>query len=78
MFFLFLFAVLVFLEIDECACGYSGCLHQCTDLDPATDSTNRRFVCSCNVGYDLLNDFNCIGWLKFEIQFYKLIVFFSG
>ena len=44
-------ATLYFLipDIDECAMNNGGCQYSCTN-------TFGSFMCSCNVGYDLLED----------------------
>ena len=44
---------ILFLDIDECARGISGCAHQC-------NNTEGSFTCICNTGYRLSNGSQCV------------------
>lgn len=40
---------MVTVDVDECAEGTDGCAQSCTDTDGS-------YICSCDVGYELVND----------------------
>lgn len=50
--------IIVFLDINECLLGTSGCIDNCIN-------TVGAYYCTCETGYELANDnHSCIGQLR--------------
>ena len=47
---------ILFIDINECNQRNGGCEHNCTD-------TIGSFTCSCNTGYQLIEERHCFGKL---------------
>ena len=59
--------ILLYIDINECNQGNGGCEHTCTD-------TIGSFTCSCNTGYQLMEEQCCSGNFELLNKYYLIVI----